>query len=86
MSGVLLINANTGLLIGQLTERKLPTSESHQQIVEPTVKGFNLILATPNEKSNHNFLEKSFTLVEQMIIITGFIKAIAIPNTLKKTP
>ena len=56
LTGALLITAATGLLIRQLTARKLSASESYQQMAEAAANnGFNRILATLNRGSTEEY-------------------------------
>ena len=56
LTGALLITAATGLLIRQLTARKLSASESYQQMAESAANnGFNRILATLNRGSTEEY-------------------------------
>ena len=53
LTGMLLIVGTTGLLIRQLTARKLGTTESYQQMAETAASnGFNRILSTLNMLQN----------------------------------
>ena len=52
LTGMLLIVGTTGLLIRQLTARKLGATESYQQMAETAASnGFNRILSTLNDAS-----------------------------------
>ena len=52
LTGMLLIVGTTGLLIRQLTARKLGAAESYQQMAETAASnGFNRILSTLNDAS-----------------------------------
>ena len=62
LMGVILITAATGLLIRQLTAKKLSASESYQQLAETAASnGFNRILAVLNNASTSEYLGYLFT-------------------------
>ena len=54
--GMLLITAATGLVVRQLTARKLGASESYQQMAETAASnGFNRIIAVLNNSDENNY-------------------------------
>ena len=62
LMGMLLITGATGLLIRQLTARKLSASESYQQMAETAAtNGFNRILAVLNNASTDDYRGYLFT-------------------------
>ena len=62
LMGILLITGATGLLIRQLTARKLSASESYQQMAETAAtNGFNRILAVLNNASTDDYRGYLFT-------------------------
>ena len=62
LMGVLLITAATGLLIRQLTARKISASESYQQMAENAANnGFNRILAVMNNADTDDYRGYLFT-------------------------
>ena len=55
LMGMLLITAATGLVVRQLTARKLGASESYQQMAETAASnGFNRIIAVINNSDESN--------------------------------
>ena len=62
LMGALLITGATGLLIRQLTARKLSATESYQQMAETAASnGFNRILAVLNNASTDDYRGYLFT-------------------------
>ena len=62
MMGVILVTGATGLLIRQLSAKKLASSESYQQMAEAAASnGFNRILAVLNNASTTEYLGYLFT-------------------------
>ena len=62
LMGMLLITGATGLLIRQITARKLSASESYQQMAETAAtNGFNRILAVLNNASTDDYRGYLFT-------------------------
>ena len=62
LMGVILITGATGLLIRQLTAKKLSASESYQQLAETAASnGFNRILAVLNNASTAEYRGFLFT-------------------------
>ena len=56
LMGMLLITAATGLVVRQLTARKLGASESYQQMAETAASnGFNRIIAVLNNSDENNY-------------------------------
>ena len=56
MMGMVLIAGVTGLLIRQLTARKLAASESYQQMAETAaLNGFNRILSELNDDDSSSY-------------------------------
>ena len=63
LMGMLLITAATGLVVRQLTARKLGASESYQQMAETAASnGFNRIIAVINNSDESNY--RGFLLTE----------------------
>ena len=63
LMGMLLITAATGLVVRQLTARKLGASESYQQMAETAASnGFNRIIAVLNNSDESNY--RGFLLTE----------------------
>ena len=63
LMGMLLITAATGLVVRQLTARKLGASESYQQMAETAASnGFNRIIAVLNNSDENNY--RGFLLTE----------------------
>lgn len=62
MMGVILVTGATGLLVRQLSAKKLASSESYQQMAEAAASnGFNRILAVLNNASTTEYLGHLFT-------------------------
>ncbi len=62
MMGVILVTGATGLLVRQLSAKKLASSESYQQMAEAAASnGFNRILAVLNNASTTEYLGYLFT-------------------------
>ena len=63
LMGMLLITAATGLVVRQLTARKLGASESYQQMAETAASnGFNRIISVINNSDESNY--RGFLLTE----------------------
>ncbi|HJN36990.1 MAG TPA: hypothetical protein QF626_10795 [Prochlorococcaceae cyanobacterium Fu_MAG_50] len=66
MIGLVLLAAASGLLVRQLTARKLGASESYQQMAEEAAgNGFNRILAVLNDVNQDNYRGHLFTIDDE---------------------